>query len=117
MADARENNVGYFTMSVPDVARGRSFFTHVFGWSYDATPDLDRYSHIAASEPPGGIHAASPTGFTVYFRVADIDGAAQRIREAGGTAAEPAQSATGRYAACSDDQGLTFSLWEPAPGF
>ena len=53
----------------------------------------------------------------LYFRVEDIEAACARVRELGGTAALPSQSATGLSVAVCDDQGVSFSLWQPAPGY
>jgi len=114
--ESRTNQLGYFTMSVPDMARARAFYASVFEWGYDAAPDMDRYSHIEKSEPPGGLTAASPPAFTIYFRVDDIAAAVQRVRTCGGHASAPTKSDSGWHASATDDQGLSFSLWQPAPG-
>lgn len=53
----------------------------------------------------------------LYFRVEDVDSLCKRVTELGGKAAVPSDSATGRSAVVSDDQGVSFSLWQPAPGF
>jgi predicted enzyme related to lactoylglutathione lyase len=46
----------------------------------------------------------------LYFRVADVDEVAERIRKAGGTAGEKQSSSGGWYAMCSDDQGVRFGI-------
>jgi predicted enzyme related to lactoylglutathione lyase len=53
----------------------------------------------------------------VWFKVADIRAAVAQVRELGGSADEPQQSASGWSTACRDDQGTQFNLWQPAPGF
>ena len=107
-------HLGYFTIPVADLERGRRFYGAAFGWSFEPG---DRYAHASNTTPPGGIvtdgkeHSAK-----VWFRVDDIRAAAARVRELGGTAAEPSQSPSGWSADCEDDQGTRFSLWQPAPG-
>ena len=49
--------------------------------------------------------------------VDDVDAVCKRVTELGGKAAAPADSASGRSAVVSDDQGVSFSVWQPAPGF
>jgi predicted enzyme related to lactoylglutathione lyase len=53
----------------------------------------------------------------MYFRVDDLDALCERVIELGGRAAIPAEGSTGRSVVVSDDQGVSFSLWQPAAGF
>jgi predicted enzyme related to lactoylglutathione lyase len=48
------------------------------------------------------------------FRVDDIAAAVERVRAAGGRAGEPGRRRFGLSAECTDDQGTTFRLWQPA---
>jgi len=50
------------------------------------------------------------------YRVDDIDAAIERVRAAGGQAAEPEHRPFGLLAVCADDQGTTFRVWQPAAG-
>jgi len=47
-------------------------------------------------------------------RVADWGAAVERVRAAGGRAAEPERKPYGLIAECTDDQGATFRLWQAA---
>jgi uncharacterized glyoxalase superfamily protein PhnB len=47
------------------------------------------------------------------YRVDDIAAAVERVRAAGGRAAEPGRRPFGLIADCADDQGATFRLWQP----
>ena len=47
----------------------------------------------------------------------DIHTACARVTELGGRAAVPAESPSGLSVVVSDDQGVSFSLWQPAPGY
>ena len=112
--------VGYYTFGVPDVERGRRFYAAVFGWALSAaqrTGDA-AYAHVDNVRLPLGLTSdakgASPQ---LYYRVADIEEAIARVRANGGGAEPVWESKSGRGASCRDDQGVAFSLWEPAPGF
>ena len=108
--------LGYFTIPVADVRRGRAFYGALFGWEF--APDADeRYSHIANTAPPGGLHRADGGRPQVWFKVADIGAAVAQVRSLGGSADDPQQSDSGWSAACRDDQGTHFNLWQPAPGY
>ena len=48
------------------------------------------------------------------YRVDDIAAAVERVRAAGGRADEPERRPFGLLAECTDDQGMTFRLWQPA---
>lgn len=106
----------YFTIGVPDSARGRAFFQGVFGWEF-TDGSIPGGFHITGTNPPGGMHSGgSAPGFRPYFQVQDIAGAVERVRALGGTAAEIKGSPeSGLYADCRDDQGTEFSMFQP-PG-
>jgi uncharacterized glyoxalase superfamily protein PhnB len=103
----------YFTIPVPDLAKAQAFFGAVLGWQF-AEPQTGHISNIAA--PPGGMRpsvddAGRPQ---LYFVVDDIQAAVAKVRELGGTSAEPVLYESGWTADCVDDQGITFSLSVPA---
>ena len=108
--------LGYFTIPVADVDRGRTFYGGLFGWEFapDATA---QYAHIVNTGPPGGLHASKESTPQVWFKVPDIQAAAAHVRALGGHADEPQQSPSGWSATCRDDQGTHFNLWQPAPGY
>lgn len=114
------HEVGYYTLSVPDVARGRRFYGGVLGWEFGetSTGGGNTYAHVENVRLPlglvGGARERSPW---LYYRVDDLDAAVDRVRAYGGTAEPITESKSGRGAECRDDQGVPFSLWEPAPGF
>jgi predicted enzyme related to lactoylglutathione lyase len=49
----------------------------------------------------------------ICYKVSDIAAAITRVRDHGGRAGEPAQQPYGLLAECTDDQGITFHLWQP----
>jgi predicted enzyme related to lactoylglutathione lyase len=109
-------DLGYFTIPVADLERGKAFWGDLFGWQFDPANTSESYAHVANTTPPGGLHAAAGSSPNVWFTVDDIDVAVARVRELGGHADEPQQSASGWSTACRDDQGTSFNLWQPAPG-
>ena len=76
------------------------------------------YAHVDNVRLPLGL-TSDPKGPSpqLYYRVADIEEAIARVRANGGGAEPVWESKSGRGASCRDDQGVAFSLWEPAPGF
>jgi uncharacterized glyoxalase superfamily protein PhnB len=110
----RQGDVANVTMVTPDADRARDFYaavlqvpfssTHPGAWrSEETTPPLSVF-------PARGAQA----GVELSYRVDDIAAAITRVREAGGQAEEPVRRLFGLLAACVDDQGLTFRLWQPA---
>lgn len=101
-------DVFYFVLPVGG-DDARNLYTSLLGW--ELTPGSHENGwHIGNIQPPGGIfvsHAGAPQ---VYFRVADVDAAAERIRAAGGTAGPTEPNSAGHHAACRDDQGTAFSI-------
>ncbi|MEO8604886.1 MAG: VOC family protein [bacterium] len=107
-------NLGYFTLPVADLGKGKTFYSGLFGWRF--APG-EQYAHIENVAPPGGLTQAAGDRAQVWFTVADITLAVARVRELGGHADEPQQSDSGWGADCRDDQGTHFSLWQPAAGY
>jgi uncharacterized protein len=106
--------LGYFVLPMGDVAKGKAFYGDLFGWRF--APG-EQYAHIENTTPPGGLTQAPGDSVQVWFKVADINEAVERVRALGGHADEPQQSDSGWGADCRDDQGTRFSLWQPAPGY
>ncbi|HEX2130055.1 MAG TPA: hypothetical protein VHH15_00750, partial [Actinophytocola sp.] len=46
----------------------------------------------------------------LYFQVDDVETARERVRAAGGTAGAVEPNTAGWHAACTDDQGVPFSI-------
>jgi predicted enzyme related to lactoylglutathione lyase len=64
--------------------------------------------------PPLSILPAAGTDVQLSYRVDDLTAALERVRAAGGRADEPTRRRFGLLAECTDDQGTTFRLWQPA---
>ena len=81
----RDGDIGYFTLQVPDVARAEAFYSALFGWR-PVPGSLAEGRHIENVTPPGGMMGGQDRAdVTLYFRVADIQAAAARVRELGVT--------------------------------
>ncbi|ASD25754.1 VOC family protein [Brevundimonas diminuta] len=110
--------LGYFTLDTPDVDKARAFYAGLFGWRFDEASSSPTYAHVAGSDPAFGLTKGEHKTFpNLYFRVDDIHAACARVTELGGRAAVPAETPSGLSVVVSDDQGVSFSLWQPAPGY
>lgn len=111
--------LGYFTIDTEDLDKARAFYAALFGWTFDEGRSHLTYAHVAGSQPPFGFVKVerAKNNEHLYFRVDDVDALRERVIELGGKAAVPSDSLSGRTAVVSDDQGVSFSLWQPAPGF
>jgi uncharacterized glyoxalase superfamily protein PhnB len=112
----------YMTLTTADVDRGAAFYGAVLGW--ETAPQGNGGRHVTNTEMPIGLRATeNPFGRTepgqieMWFTVRDFDDAVERVRIAGGTVVEINSWDSGREAICEDDQGVTFKLSEPAPGY
>jgi uncharacterized glyoxalase superfamily protein PhnB len=113
----RYGDVGYVTLQMPDGERAASFFGALFGWELEPGYQPGAF-HIASITPPAGIDTgATDPNVRLYFRVDDIEAAAQRVRDLGGQVLSIGDYETGGNAECVDDQGLRFDLFRPKPGY
>jgi predicted enzyme related to lactoylglutathione lyase len=104
--------LGYYTLPVKDLERGKAFYATALGWTFE-----NDGGHAIDSEPPCGLTESATRGPTLYFRTDDIKAAIGQVRKAGGEAAEPQEYPSGWSCACRDDQGGEFSLWEPSEAY
>ncbi|WP_456787828.1 VOC family protein [Cellulomonas sp. P5_C5] len=103
-----------------------AFYRQVFGYAVEdlsapgftyASLSLD--GHPAAGVGGYGAQAGrdAPAAWTIYFAVTDIDAAAGRVTELGGTVVSPpTDSAFGRMAIASGPFGEVFALIAPSGG-
>lgn len=111
--------LGYFTIDTEDLDKARAFYSALFGWTFDEAQSHLTYAHVAGGRPSFGFIKVerARNNEHLYFRVDDVDALCERVVELGGKAAVPSDSESGRSAVVSDDQGVSFNLWRPAPGF
>jgi hypothetical protein len=94
------NNVDFFAINADDVARARSFYEAVFGWSFEPWGPPDFYLINTGKEPRGAIRGAlqerrelapghTMIGYECTISVANIDQALRAIEANGGRIAAP----------------------------
>lgn len=102
------------------------FFSEVLGWKTSVMAmGGSEYTMLLAGETPvGGVvpQTAGPAAFISYLHVPDVDAAAQRVAQAGGSVlGAPFDVPTvGRMVEVKDQEGATFFLFKfsdaPTPG-
>ena len=110
----RQGDVANVTMVARDAQRAKEFYEAVLQVPFSAAhPGTWRTEE---TRPPLGIRPAegAQPDVQLSYRVDDIAAAAERVRAAGGRAGEPVRRSYGLHAECTDDQGATFRLWQPA---
>jgi uncharacterized glyoxalase superfamily protein PhnB len=101
--------LAYVTLRFPDTTRARAFYGTVLGWRF--TPGREP-GHWNVAETAAGIAEGTEATAVPMFAVADVRAAAARVRDAGGTATDPAFAGYGTSTECTDDQGAPFWLAE-----
>jgi predicted enzyme related to lactoylglutathione lyase len=112
----RPGDIGYVSLWVPDVDRAATFFSAVLGWQLapSARPGSRQVEGLNLHH---GMWGGEPRStLFLCFAVRDVDAAVGRIRQAGGTASEPAEAPYGRVSEGVDDQGVRFAVFEPPGG-
>lgn len=109
----RHGDIGYFTLAVPDAARGRALYGQLLGWDF-SPGTVEEAFQIGGVTPMGGLWGgADRPAVTLCYQVEDVAAAVWQVRRLGGTAEEPAERPYGTLAECVDDQGTPFQLWQP----
>lgn len=100
----------YLEIGAPDDENARTFFESLFGWPFTA---MENGGWFDTGEIKAGLHGKDDRpAIIVYFDVPDIEVAVSRVRQLGGTAADPTpeEPGFGRFATCTDPQGIRFGL-------
>jgi predicted enzyme related to lactoylglutathione lyase len=114
----------WIDLQTSDQAAAKTFYTELFGWTYDDQP-MDEgavYSlanlkgkNVAAIAPLGDQAAAGvPPHWNTYVTVTDVDASAEIAQKAGGTLfAGPFDVMdAGRMAVVADPTGAVVALWQ-----
>ncbi|HLH28329.1 MAG TPA: VOC family protein, partial [Acidimicrobiales bacterium] len=117
-AALHHGDLGYVSLWVPDAGRAAAFFAAVLGWTFEqdgGDPASPRRvaGHRLHHGLVGGVDEA--TLFCCYA-VEDADAAAERIRAAGGTTADPRDEPYGRVVDATDPEGMRFAVFTPPGG-
>jgi predicted enzyme related to lactoylglutathione lyase len=123
----RQGDISYLALWVRDVQRASNFYTEALGWhvapesgphrevrglsmAQGLTDLLQSTDYLAELDVPSP-RVSGPTGFVVFV-VDSLLAGIDRVRAAGGWAGIPRQQSYGLVVACTDDQGMPFSLHE-----
>lgn len=106
-----------------DAAASQRFYCSLFDWQIEQVPMPDGITYrmiVAGPGPIGGIveEKSIPVAHWMpYVGVADVDAAAKRVQELGGSMCVPPTEIpqTGRFAVVGDPQGAYFSLYKGLP--
>lgn len=110
----KDGELFYWTLPAPDADRSKAFYSGLFGWRFGEAGSAGGM-HVENKQPDGGLGGGREgTNPDLFFRVADLGAAMTRVAELGGTAEEAGEGPEGRHAMCTDDQGTTFGLSQPA---
>lgn len=124
MTDAiatRTNRPAWVELTTSDAAAARDFYAQLFGWQVEVSPD-PQYGGYGIARL-GGADAAgitpkqspdAPNAWGLYIGVDDVDDAAKRVANAGGTivAAPFDVGDQGRMAVFQDPSGAFLSVWK-----
>jgi predicted enzyme related to lactoylglutathione lyase len=106
----------HIELGVKDAHRARLFYRRLLGWE----PSGSEGGGAVATPTLGvGIHGEDELShFEVFFAVDDLDTSLATVRELGGAvnSAIVESSGFGRWAECSDDQGVHFGLVQRPKG-
>ncbi len=112
-------------LSTSDADAAKEFYGALFGWSYEDMPMPEGVYSMAtlrgqtvaaiASQQPQEAAAGVPPHWNMYITVADVDDAAAKVADAGGSVhAGPFDVMdAGRMAVVQDPVGAFVMLWEP----
>ena len=114
-------DIVHFEVNTTNPQRAKKFYSSVLGWKYkdSSMPGIEYYL-IDGITPAGGINPltepSKTKSITVYFGTDDIDTTIKKIKDGGGTAEQKAPiPGQGWFAACTDPDGNTFSLFQSDP--
>ncbi len=120
-AEAVDGQVAWHELLTTDASAAVTFYGELFGWkdtgAFDMGP-MGTYYMFGRAFPLGGMMnkaaemAQVPPNWTLYFRVADINAGADRVKANGGTILNgPMEVPGGDWIVnCLDPQGAAFSL-------
>lgn len=108
----QHGDVGYVSVWAPDADRAAAFYGHVLGWTYD--PSTHEVTNT--TQRIGIFSVDSRQGMLCCYAVADLAGARQAILAGGGTVGEEQQFDFGTVLDATDAAGVSFAVFEPAPG-
>lgn len=114
------NAFAWNELMTTDVDKSKAFYGDVFGWTFEAQPEANIPYEVLKNDGDmnGGVMKMEgeqaervPPNWSVYFNVADVNQACDRVTELGGAVhVQPMDIGMGHMAVCHDDQGCWFNL-------
>jgi uncharacterized protein len=102
-----------------DTEKAREFWGSLFGWQFESYPGPSEYWMTRITDDSGAaVSNMEPgkRGMRVYFDVDDVNAGVAQVRELGGEANDPMPvPSMGWFAACTDNVGNEFGLWQTDP--
>jgi uncharacterized protein len=116
------NKPVWVDLSSSDPEASRAFYSKLFGWKVEASPD-PQYGGYAVAQLDGKDVAGigpkqspeAPTAWMIYIGTSDAENLATTVTAAGGTVVAPAfdVAGQGRMAVFQDPSGAFISAWQP----
>ncbi len=124
-SNPRLNRPAWIDLSSPDPAASREFYSSLFGWKVEVSPDPQYGGYGIARLADGGEDVAgiggkmmpdAPTTWNLYIGTDDAGALGSAVESAGGTVIAPAFDVgeMGRMAVFADAIGAVISAWQPA---
>ncbi len=110
--------MGWNELATPDSEKVRDFYGKLLGWEYQKMEGMDYHVIQNNGRSNGGILQMNeewegiPAHWMVYFSVADIDKAVEKVEKLGGEVKVPIVDADniGRFSVIADPQGAHVSI-------
>ncbi len=119
--DVLMSAIVHFDVPVEDVVRAKKFYSTLFGWKFDAFPDM-QYNLITTTNLDGSPGVGGGMGKRMepsqrimnYFGVTSLDAAMKQVKSLGGKVLTEKMAVPGMgfLATCMDTEGNTFGLFE-----
>jgi predicted enzyme related to lactoylglutathione lyase len=115
-------DASWYELMTTDMDAAMKFYQQAFGWQPSESMDLGNMGKYQMFNRPHGMiggmmnkppeMASVPPNWVIYFRVPDVDAAAQRIKANGGKIVNGPMEVPGgdRVVIATDPQGATFGL-------
>ena len=110
--------ITWFEVGTTDPARARSFYSELFGWTFEADGPYALITTGGGHTLGGGL-AEAPAPYAIpYVQVDDVAGSCREVERLGGEVAVPATTTPEGivFAHVTDPAGARLGLWTPPPG-
>ena len=120
------NTYSWNELMTRDLSTAQSFYSAVFGWSFEVMETPNGEYHVIAGGENGGLGGMMtmpaevpemvPNHWGVYFTVDDLDASVAKVQELGGQVVMPAMEmpGIGRMSTVHDCCNAPFTMMQPA---